>query len=103
MQTTIARTTMNAKILERLYPLPNPLRTLEEWEQAHHRDLPTLSDDDLLRDLRCARRRLDYEDDKTAQVWLSERIIRIRQEVASRRAPEPRKPTPRRPRLEVRE
>lgn len=64
------------RLLERLYPLPRPLQTIEEWERSRHLDLVTCSVDDLEFEAHRLRHRLAY--DPKPHPWLLERRERVR-------------------------
>jgi hypothetical protein len=65
-----------------LYPLAQPLVSFDEWQRANHQDLTMLTTPQLMREVRCVRRRLDY--DPTPHPWLAERIDAIRGELRRR-------------------
>ncbi len=59
--------------LSRVYAIPNPFRTREDFDRFHHIDVPLMTDDELAREIRCVWRRLDYEPDAAAAAWLTKR------------------------------
>jgi hypothetical protein len=71
--------------LERIYPLPKPMRSIEEWQREHHQDLEALDDFTLQRERRCVQHRLDYETDQFVRSWLAVRLTAIDRERGSRR------------------
>jgi hypothetical protein len=71
--------------LERLYPLPNEFRTINEWVILHHQDLEHLSDLELTLELSCLWRRLTLEQPKPDH-WLWARRQAIFRERDRRRA-----------------
>jgi hypothetical protein len=72
----------HVRLLARLYPLPKPLLTIEEWQRSRHLDLATYSRDDLELEAHRVRHRLAY--DHRPHPWLLERRERVR--MALRRA-----------------
>jgi len=81
--------------LERVYPLPRPTATLEEWERATHRDLGNLDRDALHRELLRVRFRLAVE--RRPDPWLADREKAVLQAIR-RRAPSNRASNPSGPR-----
>jgi hypothetical protein len=67
------------RLLQRLYPLPRPLLTIEEWERSRHLDLAGLSIDDLELEGHRVRHRIAY--DPKPHPWLLERRERVRCEL----------------------
>ena len=70
--------------LARLYANPNPYRTREAFDRFYHLDVPTLTDDELGREIRGAQRRLDYEPDAARAAWLTDRLTALQRERARR-------------------
>lgn len=66
--------------LERLYPIPRPMLTLEDWRRAHHLDLADFTEDELRWEYRRVQNRSDYERDPAALAWLRGRLVAIRRE-----------------------
>jgi hypothetical protein len=62
---------------ERLYRLPRPLATIEEWARSQHLDIDGMTPDDLEAEAHRIRHRLAYDDDP--HPWLVERRERVRQ------------------------
>lgn len=58
-----------------LYPVPDPVESLEQNERYHHRDLARLAEPELRRELERLRLRLLLEDDLPA--WLLQRRMRL--------------------------
>lgn len=73
------------KFLELLYPIPQPLRTLEDHWRFCHADLPDLTDIELARELSRVWRRLTLEWPK-ADHWLWARRAAVFAERDRRRA-----------------
>lgn len=71
--------------LDKLYLIPNPTRSLEDHRRLHHRDLDHLDDLAILRERRCVVRRLDYERDRSVEMWLTGRLAAIDRERGRRR------------------
>jgi hypothetical protein len=69
--------------LDRIYRLPNPMQTLEQWECLHHRDIAGRGTGDLERELRRVRLRLAL--DPRPSPWLEERDARLLGELRRRR------------------
>ena len=68
--------------LERIYPLPDPLRSYEDLQRACHLDLPGLSREDLWRQhFRCDHR---IRMDDHPSPWLYARLEAIRAELRGR-------------------
>lgn len=70
--------------LERIYPMPRPFVSMDEWRRLHGDDLETFDDGTLDRERRCVQRRLDYEPDASRRAWLGRRIEAIDRERGSR-------------------
>lgn len=75
-----------APFVVRLYPLPNPMRSLGDYYRARHEDLPHLDDSDLRAELARVRMRRALEQDAAAAAWLAEREDRLVAELGTRRA-----------------
>lgn len=58
-----------------VYPIPDPFRSLEEWERWRHLDLPELSTPELLRERARLRLRLTLDD--APDSWCLERLQAI--------------------------
>lgn len=71
--------------LDRLYPIPRPMVSLDEWRRLHGHDLELLDDLALLRERRCVVRRCDYEPDTACRAWLTDRLAAIDRERGIRR------------------
>ncbi len=82
--------TLPDRALDRLYPMPRPTRTIEEWVRLHHRDLPDLSDLDLDREAFAVARRLCRDRDACRVAWLVERRDAVRAERRRRIDPDGR-------------
>ena len=78
--------TVPDRALDRLYPMPRPTRTIEEWARLHHHDLPELSDLDLDREAFDLARRLCRDRDRGRVAWLVERRDALRAECRRRAA-----------------
>ena len=76
--------TFGAAFLDRLYRMPNPLRRIDDFHRARHDDLAGLTDDALRTELRCVRRRLDYDGEDLAAAWLTARHGAVLAEMADR-------------------
>ena len=76
--------TVSDRALDRLYPMPRPTHTIEEWARLHHRDLPDLSDLDLDREAFAVARRLCRDRDRGRVAWLVERRDAVRAELRRR-------------------
>src|SRR5918998_1563080 len=63
--------------LARLYPLPHPLVTLEEFLRFRHEDLADFSDEALAREYRRVRARADLDPDEASRAWLDGRLAAI--------------------------
>ena len=74
--------------LERIFPLPNALHTIEEARRGRHEDLNALTDDDLAREWRLAQLRADLDDDRESRAWCVERVAAVTRERERRRAAE---------------
>ncbi len=72
----------NARPLELLYPLPQPLDSLEDYDRVTHRDLSRLDTASLRREHYRCRHRLNCEHDPSP--WLAERLAAIRAELRQR-------------------
>ncbi len=72
--------------LELIYPMPKPMRTIEEWRRLHGHDLEHLDDLALQRERRCVLRRMDYEPANFRRTWLAQRLTAIDRERGYRRA-----------------
>ena len=72
--------------LNRLYPLPRPFLSIEDWQRWWHRDLAGLDLDALWVELRRLRRRLDYEHDRLHRRWLQEREAAILRAIGARKS-----------------
>ena len=71
-------------VLDVLYPIPNPLDTLEQYEKATHADLPRFTRDGLIAERRQAQLRLLVSTHHDGTAWLDERIEAIGRELARR-------------------
>ncbi|HEV2109534.1 MAG TPA: hypothetical protein VGR16_14840 [Thermomicrobiales bacterium] len=96
------------RLLERIYPMPRPTLTHEEYQRARHLDLPALEATDLDAEAFRVMSRLAREHDSLRREWLSARRQAIRGEQARRRqtdrpAKTPATPVPeRRPLMPIR-
>ena len=70
--------------LDRIYRLPRPLKSDRELRRWLHQDMQAASDVDLWREHQRLRLRLIFDDQPGS--WLLERLSRIRNEKADRRA-----------------
>ncbi len=61
--------------LDRFYRVPNPFRTIEEYERYYHQDLPRFSKPQLVRERERVRHRLVFDDDPPE--WLLLRLYRL--------------------------
>jgi len=68
----LAREKRLKKILTALYPIPEPMKSEEEWLRSIHQDLDSMSKSDLNREYERVRWCLLFEDDPTA--WLHDRL-----------------------------
>ena len=75
--------TRPARWLERLYSLPRPMATIEDWERCRHLDLPMMDADGLELEAHRLRHRLAYDD--RPDPWLLERRNRVHAERSRRR------------------
>lgn len=66
--------------LEKIYALPQPMRTIDDWRRLHGQDLQYLDDLALQRERRCVERRLDYEQDVLRRAWLMQRLAAVEAE-----------------------
>lgn len=73
------------RLLERIYPMPRPALTHEEYQRARHRDLPELDETDLAIEAFRLMSRLAREHDPARRGWLAERREAIRAEQGRRR------------------
>jgi len=78
-------TTFGVAILDRLYAMPRPLARVDDFYRARNEDLDAKTDDGLRAELRCVRRRLDYEADSVATAWLTARQDAMLNEMTCRR------------------
>ncbi len=66
--------------LDKVYSIPNPNRSMEEFRRLHGHDLELLDDLALQRERRCVQRRLDDEPDASRGAWLTDRLVSIDRE-----------------------
>jgi hypothetical protein len=81
------------RLLDVVYPEPNPYDTAEAFQRAYHGDLPQLTLDELDAERILARIRwaaILYRRGVPSP-WLRERLSRLDTEAASRRRPQPRR------------
>ena len=64
-------------ILDALYPLPDPLSSLEQAWRAQHADVADLSPAERARERRRVLWRLDYEPDLERRAWLQGRAAAL--------------------------
>lgn len=64
-----------AWLLDQLYPLPDPLRSEEDWRRHAHADLADATREELTLELDRLRDRLRH--DRQASRWLYERLARV--------------------------
>ena len=80
--------------LDCIYRLPNPNRSLEDFNRSRHWDLLDLSDGQLAREGRVAQHRADLDPDPARAAWLCGRVAAVGAELATRarraEAPAPR-------------
>lgn len=79
------REAFSQQFLDRICPMPQPMRSLGDWQRAHHRDLDALTDQELGRELRRAQHRADFEKNKSIRLWLETRISVLAAEQGRRR------------------
>lgn len=82
-----SRTDFSASYLDNLCEMPQPQRSLEDWERRRHLDLPQFTDEQLATEGRQARRRADYDHDEIRRAWFIERIRAVRHELNRRSNP----------------
>jgi hypothetical protein len=73
----------SARFLDRLYLQPDPCETIGEFERFTHRDLHYMSLEELYREKRRLRYRLDFDDQPTA--WMLERLQALLHAITLRR------------------
>lgn len=78
-------TTFPTSLLDRIYSLPNPYRSIDDWFRTRHEDLPGLSDRELTREIRRVSARLDFEWPERGH-WLWARLDACHAEQGKRRA-----------------
>lgn len=68
-----------SRYLERVYPIPRPYLSHEDWERHHHRDLAAMSTGELRREGRRAQRRMDCtaRSHPFDRAWLAERLAAV--------------------------
>ena len=71
--THLERQPLSARGLDRLYPLPNETRSLDDAYRLRHLDLPHLDDLDLDRERFRLSARIAHEPDRHRRGWLVER------------------------------
>ena len=71
--THLERQPLSSRGLDRLYPLPNETRSLDDAYRLRHLDLPHLGDLDLDRERFRLSSRIAYEPDRYHRSWLAER------------------------------
>ncbi len=64
--------------------IPNPMCSLEQWDQFHHRDIEYLSDEDLRTEL-YRRKAVIWERPELKRSWLQERVEKLEAEIKRRR------------------
>ena len=69
----------------RLYYVPDDMKSLQDWNRRRHYDLADMDVDELWAELRCCRRRADYD----ADPWLVERLAAIRAAIRQIQPPPP--------------
>ena len=82
-------TSFSAATLECFYRMPAPYSRIDDYYRARHEDLDELTDDDLPKELRLVRRRLDLERDARDAAWLTDRQDAVLAEMARRRRSRP--------------
>jgi len=86
MHSTAYRPGFSATYLERICPLPRPMRSLADWTRHIHADLETLTDRELAREGRLARQRADLDWNPDTRAWFEGRATAIDAEIKRRRA-----------------
>lgn len=71
------------RLLEQVFPDPNPYETAEQFERANHDDIPRLSLEDLDRERILCRLRWALDDHPSD--WLLGRMSRLEAEATRRR------------------
>lgn len=74
-----SRALVRAALLNALYPIPAPVRSAEEADKYHHRDLRKLSREALLREEHSARFRWAFAESTLEREWLTSRLEAIRE------------------------
>lgn len=72
-----------AWLLDQLYPLPDPLRSEEDWRRHAHADLAEASRAEMTLELDRLRDRLRH--DREPSPWLFERLTRIEEALSHAR------------------
>lgn len=93
---------MPPPFLARLYPMPHPYLTEDDWYRYQHRDLAAMDATELRREGRRTQLRLDYEYDRHDRAWLTERLAAIRKVYEERERTRASLTTTPAPRSEVR-
>ena len=90
MRTITQRRRFGTKFLDRLYAIPDPMRSIDDYYKQRHDDLPLLTTEKLHQEARMVRQRADLEDDEIARWWLGQRLDRVRAELTRRRSAPPK-------------
>ena len=71
------------RFLDRLYPIPDPIETVGQFERFSHSDLAAMPLEEIYREARRVQLRLDYDDRPAA--WLLGRLQALREAITLRR------------------
>lgn len=78
------------RTLDRIYPMPNENKTIDDWHRLRNQDLASFDELDLDREFVRVTHRMAFEPDRYRLEWLMARRAAVRTEQRRRRgAPEP--------------